>query len=150
VSELALLLRSLLSLAVVVAIVLVLARVVTNGSIRLEKRNGLTKQRVNVLVESRTQIGKGQSLCVVRFGERRLLIGVSQGSITKLDEQEVLESNAELLDEEVETIDLREIEDPETALVSKWGDRRSPLFGRNPLNSWMAMTEVRRSNSNRK
>ncbi len=147
-SELALVVKSLLSLFLVVAIVLGLSKLIGRASTRFGKQNR-SSALTEVHVQGRTPLGKGQTIYVVRFGNKRLLVGVTQGSMTTLSEFDVEEPDSTFEPDEVESIDLRDFDDPETALVSRWGERRPPLFGRNPLNSWMAFTESRKVKSTR-
>ncbi len=148
-SELALVAKSLISLMLVVAIVLGLSKIITKSSKSFGGKSGRSSASVGALVEGRTPLGKGQTLYVVRFGDRRLLVGVTQGSMNTLSESEVEDLDPTVDLDEVESIDLRNEEDPETILVSKWGERRPLLFGRSPLNSWMALTESRKIKSTR-
>ncbi len=148
-SELALVAKSLISLVLVVAIVLGLSKIITRSTKSFGRRNGRSPASVGALVEGRTPLGKGQTLYVVRFGSKRLLVGVTQGSMNTLSETVVEELDQAVDLDEVESIDLRNVEDAETILVSKWGERRPPLFGRNPLHSWMALADSRKVKSTR-
>lgn len=135
-SEVVLVAKSLGSLALVIVLVLVLGKLAGKrmGNGALSKRRGQTGA---VAIESRLSLAKSQSLVSVRYGDRRLLLGVTSSSVSVLRDDEIVE--AEPAVNGIESIDLRSSEHPEDELLSQWGLRRSPTQSTVPAASWMAL-----------
>ena len=114
--------RSLLSLVIVVGLVVILGKFARKRSLP----KGRSTAYQPLIIESKMALGKGQSLVVVRDGASRLVLGVTANSIAVVSQSEAPEVEVATIETKVDTIDLREFEDPEQELADQWGQRRLP------------------------
>lgn len=134
-SELTLILRSVLSLALVVGLVLGFGRIARR---RANAPRSPYAASATVGVQSKISLGKGQSLITVTAGDHRYLLGVTSSNISLITELTELSTQVEHAGEAVESIDLRQFDNPDVELLSQWGDRRPPIFSSSPGATWMA------------
>jgi len=87
VSVAGLLLRLVVSLGLVVALMAVLARVARGRLGRAGVRTTAAPYQLQVL--SRQQVGKNASVLLVRAGEKGLLLGVTEHSVSLIQETEI-------------------------------------------------------------
>lgn len=133
--------RSVGSLVVVVGLVVLFGRFARKRAMGKGGAAGFQP----LIVETKMSLGKGQSVVVLRDGGARLVLGVTPQQISILRETEALDVEVGTVNHTVETLDLRELEDPELALAHQWGQRQSswgsrsvPEYTGSQGPSWMA------------
>lgn len=134
-SEITLILRSVLSLALVVGLVLGFGRIARK---RANAPRSPHAAPTAVGVQAKIPLGKGQSLITVTAGDHRYLLGVTSSNISLITELAEIPLPSEHAEETVESIDLRQFDNPDVELLSQWGDRRPPIFSSSPGATWMA------------
>jgi flagellar biogenesis protein FliO len=137
--------RSILSLALVLGLVVIFGRLAkrgfrTTGPRRVAPLQGLS-------VESKLSLGKGQHIVVVRDRTTRMIVGVTSTQFTLLHASDLANDSDEAGDEvqpAIESIDLRDSADPAVALLSQWGERKPSALSGLSRGSWMAFLEQMR------
>ncbi len=151
-STIAMLLRSFLSLALVIALALLITKFLRGRNLNFGGAARPTKGQAaqSIRIESKVSIAKGHQLIAVNFDGRNLLVGQGPAGSTILyrgtpEETETECSEIDLTESAArgaEIIDLADVSSPEDLILNQWGKgkfptmtgakraaRMSPLFG---------------------
>ncbi|MDA8115786.1 MAG: flagellar biosynthetic protein FliO [Actinomycetota bacterium] len=116
---LAVFLRSAVSLAAVIALMYLLARLARRFNAKGAPAGGPPS---SIRIESRVGVGKGQTIASVSWRGRSILVGITAQNISLIAEGEPAATPAESAGAEEEFIDLRASDDPLEAMLTKWGE----------------------------
>ena len=118
------LLRSFVSLALVLGIALLIARVLKSRQIVNPSRSANKPLQAPLRIEAKVQTSKSHQLLVVNFDGQRLLVGQGPAGITLISKaQEESTSQVPLLSTEnnSEVMNLSGVSSPEDLILNQWG-----------------------------
>ena len=112
-------LRSAISLAAVIALMYLLARLARRFNAKGAPAGG---PPASISVESRVGVGKGQTIASLKWGGRSILVGITPQNISLIAEGEPAAAQTEGAGVDEEFVDLRASDDPLAAMLNKWGE----------------------------
>ncbi|MDA8374839.1 MAG: flagellar biosynthetic protein FliO [Actinomycetota bacterium] len=123
-------LRSAISLAVVIALMYLLARLARRFNAKGAQAGG---PPASISIESRVGVGKGQTIASVSWGGRSILVGITPQNISLIAEGHPAPLQTESEGAYEEFLDLRASDDPLEAMLTKWGEGNPSTAGAMPF-----------------